>query len=458
MNKWTAIIMAAGSGKRMLSSTPKVLHEVAGEPIIKHISSAMHLADPSQLIIVVPEGPLDAYSAHLDAFGVTFVHQKDPLGTGNAVALSLDKIDPAQEAVIVVNGDAALLTTETVAGLKDFHSKENGVITITTTKVALENAEGLGRIIKNDKGDLVGIKESIEYPQSGKIADVRTELDVNVGLYAFKTKWLVENISKLEKHVSGEYLIGDLVTIATNNNEKVTEFMAEDLDKPIGVNDQEQLVATELVLQNKLRKHWLSVGVSMDDPSTTYFGINVKLGSGISLGHNTVLSGKTIIGSGSKIGPNAVIRDSVIADNVSIGSSYLNKVEVGLNVTIENYNTLREGTNLAENVQIGNHVEIKDSTVGAGSFIRHFSYIGDSILGERVNVGAGVITCNYDGTTKHKTIIEDGAFIGSGTMLVAPLKIGRNAITGAGSVVLKDVEPGVTVGGVPANQLSINKK
>ena len=188
--------------------------------------------------------------------------------------------------------------------------------------------------------------------------------------------------------------------------------MAEDLDKPIGVNDQEQLVATELVLQNKLRKHWLSVGVSMDDPSTTYFGINVKLGAGISLGHNTVLSGKTIIGSGSKIGPNAVIRDSVIADNVSIGSSYLNKVEVGLNVTIENYNTLREGTNLAENVQIGNHVETKDSTVGAGSFIRHFSYIGDSILGERVNVGAGVITCNYDGTTKHKTIIEDGAFIG----------------------------------------------
>ena len=454
MNKWTAIIMAAGSGKRMRSAKPKVLHELAGKSMILHVVSAIHRAKPDQIIIVIPQGSIQDYANHLGDFEITFTYQNSPLGTGDSVAIALEHVQQNQGDLIVVNGDSALLKTETILDLKNIHNQEDSVVTLTTARVSESEAEGLGILIKNTDESLIEIKEYSEFKGNELKRLNQNQFDENVGLYAFNVPWIKNNISKLVKHTSGEYLIGDLLSIAINDKEKVTEFMSQDMEKPIGVNDQQQLAAAELEMQTRLRSHWLSVGVSMADPSSTYFGVDVQLSAGTFIGHNTALRGKTVVGKGVQIGPNAVIEDSVIADNVSVGSSYLNGVTVGSEVIIENFNTLRQGTKLADRVKIGNHVEIKDSTIGADTFIRHFSYIGDSILGERVNVGAGVVTCNYDGSSKHKTFIGDDVFLGSGTMLVAPIKIGEGAKTGAGSVVTKDIDAGVTVAGVPAKKLS----
>ena len=436
-----AVILAAGLGTRMKSSLPKVLHPLGGKPLILWSVEACRSAiNRAPVIVIGSEGKGVQEVVGSDC---RFVTQEQRLGTGHALQQATSLLQNKADIVLVTNADLPLIRAESLARLVDRQREHDSPVTILTGDSP--NSRGFGRVQRDDKGSVVAIIE-----EAHATTEQRKLTELNLGAYAFQAKWLWENIGKLPLSPKGEYYVTDLVALAVEQGLEVTSAKVEADTELIGINTRLHLAEAETVLRDQITQSWMTEGVTMLDPATIYIGPEVEIGQDTVLLPNTHLEGKTKIGAGCTIGPNTIIRATTIGDQCHIESSVLEGAVLEEQVEIGPFAHLRKGAYLCRGVHMGNFGEVKNSRLEAGVKLGHFSYIGDAHIGAETNVGAGTITCNYDGEKKNRTEIGEGAFIGSDTMLVAPLRIGDHARTGAGSVVTRDVpDYGVAVG-VPA--------
>ncbi len=436
-----SIILAAGLGTRMKSAVPKLLLPLAGRPMIRWSTTACREATGSEPHLIVPsEGAAIGEAAGASS---RLIEQTDPLGTGHAVQQAAENLIGQSELVLVVNADMPLLSADTLRSLVEAQSKSVGVVTLLTA--ISEQSRGFGRVIRDDAGSIVAIVE-----QAQASSDQLTLTELNVGAYCFASDWLWRELANVTVSPKGEYYLTDVVGLAAKGGERIDAIRVSDPDETIGVNTMEHLAQADAAARRRINRKWMAAGVRMIDPDTTYIDAEVTIGPGTVLLPNTHLGGQTVVGDDCQIGPNSILRNAEIADGCVIEASVVDKAVLEAGVDVGPFARLRPGARLGPGVHVGNFGEIKDSTLGAGVKVGHFSYLGDATIGENVNIGAGTITCNYDGKKKNATMIGEGAFIGSDTMLVAPVTIGVGARTGAGAVVTKDVPDRMLAAGVPA--------
>ena len=435
------VILAAGQGTRMKSRMPKVLHPIVGQPMVHYAIEVARAIGSRQPIVVIGYGAEQVQNALGDR--VETVLQEPQLGTGHALMQARAKIDPDCETVLVLYGDTPFLSVETIQRLLDTRRAAKAVlslITFTPVDPAL-----YGRIIRDQNNHLLDI---VEYKEA--TPEQRAIREVNSGIFCYQTQWLLSHLDQLQPRAGhGEYYLTDLVSTAAKEN-AITATCSCDEAEVLGINDRAQLAAAERLMREKINARLMLDGVTLIDPATTYIEASVTIGPDTVVLPGTHLKGKTTIGRDCLIGPNAIIEDSQIGNRVEIAASLVEGATVEDGVDIGPFSHLRKGAHLCEGVHVGNFAEVKDSTLGPGTKQGHFSYLGNATIGANVNIGAGTITCNYDGQRKHPTTIGDNAFIGSDTMLVAPVNLGHDAKTGAGSVVTHDVADNELVYGVPA--------
>lgn len=430
MMKLVSLILAAGKGTRMNSNLPKVVHKVNGIPMVKKIIDILdELIVEKNILILGHEKELVLKSAGEENI---YVVQEKQLGTGHAVMMAKDVLKDYVGDIMVVCGDTPLLRSETLKKLYDKHTATKATTTILTS--IYEDPFGYGRIVK--KNGLV--KAIVEQKEAD--FEIQSIKEVNAGVYVFNSKKLFEALSKMDNNnAQGEYYLTDVIKIQVEQKEVVESFILEDNEEILGVNSKVQLAQAERVLRMRKNVTLMEEGVILIDPQTTYIEDSVKIGKDTIIYPGTVLCGKTVIGENTEIIGNTRIIDSKIGRNVRIESSVIVESIVEDKVTIGPFAHLRSKTHLKEEVHIGNFVETKKCTLEKGVKAGHLSYLGDAEIGENTNIGAGTITCNYDGINKHKTVIGKNVFIGSDTELVAPINIGDSAVIGAGSVITKDV-------------------
>lgn len=450
------VVMAAGMGTRMKSALPKVLHPILGKPLLAHILDTFAVLHPVQTVVIVGHEAELVKSRLKDKQGqlnqsLAFAVQEPQLGTGHAVQQAQNLLAGKADAVLVVPGDLPLLTANTLQKLVDTYQAGQAPVAILTVKA--DDPRGFGRIVRNGQGYVTAIVEEADCTPAQK--EIR---ELNVGAYIFDANWLWKNLENLPLSAKGEYYVTDLVGIAVQQGRLVQAQILDDPSEAIGINNRIHLAEAEAALRRQINQKWMRAGVTMINPATTYIGLDVTLGQDTVVYPNTYVYGKTAIGSDCAIGPNSYIEDSTIGNNCLIRFSVVEQATIESNVDIGPFAHLRKGAYLAQGVHMGNFGEVKNSYLGPGTKMGHFSYLGDATTGENVNIGAGTITCNYDGVRKQPTNIDDNAFIGSDTMLVAPVKIGKNSKTGAGSVVTKDVPDDSVAYGVPARLKNSNKK
>jgi len=445
--KTSVVLLAAGKGTRMRSKVPKVLHSLAGQPLIWHALSVIKEFSSELPVIVVGEGAEAVKEVVGEA--AQFVMQRKQLGTGHAALQAKDLLKGKSDLVMVVNADLPMITKETLQHLLDIQEDNPGPLTLLT--VINENPRGFGRILRDEAGHVKTVVEEVDCtPEQSAIKEL------NVGAYCFQADWLWEHLEKLPLSSNGEYFLTDTIGLASSAGQPVKAYILENPIEAMGINTRVHLAEAEAILRERINKKWMLAGVTMVDPDTTYIDINVRIGEDTILYPNTFLEGDTHIGEDCRIGPSAILRDSQVGNHCKIISSLLEYAKLEDHVEIGPFGRLRKGAHLLDGVHMGNFGEVKNATLGPGTKMGHFSYIGDATIGNNVNIGAGTITANYDGKEKHHTTIEDNAFIGSDTMLIAPVKIGKGASTGAGAVVNKDVEENTVVVGIPAR--AIRKK
>lgn len=441
MKTTRAVILAAGEGTRMKSSLPKVLHPILGKPMLWYPVQAARRATQSPPVLVLGY-QAEQVRAALDG-DLEIAIQSERLGTGHAVMQAEALLRGKTDQVLVINGDLPLLTVETLGGLVT--AQENNLGPLTMLTVLADSARGFGRILRSSGGQVLGIIEEAQAtPEQLAIREL------NVGVYCFAADWLWGALRQIPLSPKGEYYLTDLVGIAVNQKQNVQALTISSLREVIGINTRAHLAEAAAALQQRINQEWMLAGVTLIDPAATYIEPEVAIGQDTVILPNTHLQGGTIIGAGCEIGPNSVVRSSKIGNACTVFASIVEGALLEDHVDIGPFAHLRKGAHLAEGVHMGNFGEVKNSYLGAGSKMGHFSYIGDANIGADVNIGAGTITCNYDGERKHKTEIEDGVFLGSDTMLVAPVKLGHGARTGAGAVVTKDVPADSLAVGVPA--------
>lgn len=442
--KISTVILAAGKGTRMRSKRPKVLHELLGKPLISYsIETAKQVTGLKPVVIVGYEA-----DAVREVIGdqVDYVQQVPQLGTGHAVQQIEALLREQADLILVLAADMPLLTSDSLKRLVTLQETSGGPITITT--FFSQEPRGFGRVVRDAFGDVREIVEQLH--ATPEILAIR---ELNAGVYCFDAKWLWEALPRIPLSPRGEYYLTDLVGIAVEDGLPINTFRLEDADEAMGINTRIHLAQAESLLRRKINHKWMLEGVTLVDPQSTYIEAKVKIGMDTIVHPNTYLLGNTTIGDDCLIGPNAIVSDTRIGDRCKVFNSVLESAILEDDVDIGPFGHLRKGAHLAEGVHMGNFGEVKNSYLGAGTKMGHFSYLGDATVGEGVNIGAGTITCNYDGVQKHPTEIGAGAFIGSDTMLVAPLKVGEKARTGAGSVVTKEVPPKTVVAGVPARAI-----
>ncbi|TYB80859.1 MAG: bifunctional UDP-N-acetylglucosamine diphosphorylase/glucosamine-1-phosphate N-acetyltransferase GlmU [Kosmotoga sp.] len=423
-----AIVLAAGLGKRMKSKRPKVIHEILGEPMVLWVLKSLKNAGIDYDSIYVVTGYKSELVEKILPEGVNCVEQRDQLGTGHAVLVALEKLKKSDD-IMVLNGDVPLIRSETIMELKNSLEANNKDAVVLTMK--LEDPTGYGRILKTGKG--LRIIEDAD-------ADIKTKMinEVNAGIYGFKYKFISKSINQINNdNEQGEYYLPDVFNFSKN----VSTFIIEDNTEVSGINNRVQLAEVQKIAQKRINEKHMYNGVTIIDSDNTYIGPDVEIGRDSIIEPMTFISGSTEIGNSCIIGPMTRINKSVIGDEVVIVRSEVDNATIENNCKIGPFSRIRPDTNLHKNVKVGNYVEIKKSTLGEGSKAQHLTYLGDSEIGKNVNIGAGTITCNYDGVNKHKTVIEDSAFIGSNSSLVAPVVIGKNSVVGAGSTITEDVDP-----------------
>ncbi|MDX9871982.1 MAG: bifunctional UDP-N-acetylglucosamine diphosphorylase/glucosamine-1-phosphate N-acetyltransferase GlmU [Clostridia bacterium] len=434
MNQLVAVVLAAGLGARMKSSLPKVLHKLTGVPMIQHVTETLRELGIIETIIVLGyQGETVAETLPDDC---RIVYQREQLGTGHALLMALPELEKFKNAdCLVVCGDTPLLRAQTLRQLLEKHQSAQAQVTVLTAQ--LPDPAGYGRIIKGAQG-LEKIIEEKDASLEEKIIK-----EINTGTYCFAVETLKQKLPRLTTaNAQGEYYLTDIIKLSAQEGGKLETLLMEDFTEAMGINNRVQLAQAEKVLRQRLLKGLMEDGVTLIDPDNTYIDSGVTVGKDTVLYPGTVLEGRTRIGENCVIGPDTRIIDSVVADEVIIAYSNLLQAEVGGGCRIGPYSYLRPGTKLAENVKIGDFVEVKKSFVDVGAKIPHLSYVGDAQVGKEVNIGAGTITCNYDGVQKHQTIIGDRSFVGSNSNLVAPIVVGEDAYIAAGSTVNKDIPAG----------------
>lgn len=438
------IIMAAGQGTRMISELPKVLHPVNGKPMILYSIQIAKAIGSDQSLVIIGNGAEKVQQVIGEQ--AVFVFQKERLGTAHAVMAAEETLTGQKGLILVIAGDMPLLTTETILKLIERQKSNSGPFAMLT--VHSKNPRGFGRILRGMNGEIRAIVEEAQATSD----ELRID-ELNVGAYCFDSVWLWQALKKIKLSPKGEYYLTDLVAVAVSEGKKVESILLEDEEEALGVNNRIHLSEAERIIRRRVNEAYMLAGVTMIDPNQVFIEQGVKIGKDTVLYPNTRLLGATTIGEGCDIGPNTIIDQSSIGDHCHLLASVIERAIVEDHVGMGPFCHLRKGAHLGKGVHMGNFGEVKDSSLAAGVKMGHFSYIGNATIGENVNIGAGTITCNFDGVHKFPTVIGEGAFIGSDTMLVAPLNIGRGAKTGAGSVVTHDVPDGEVVVGVPARIL-----
>lgn len=437
--KLGVVILAAGQGTRMRSSTPKVLHLLAGRPLLEHVVNTATGLGAERISVVYGYGgdTVPSTLAHLD---VSWARQEKQMGTGHAVEQALPDM-AGMDQVLVLYGDVPLTRAETLRGLIEA-GKATSLAVLTAT---LGNPHGYGRIVRDSRGRVLRIVE-----QKDGSAEELAIAEINTGILLADRGRLEAWLNKVENsNAQGEFYLTDVIALAVSEGVEVATFQPSDEDEILGVNDRTQLAHLERVWQLQAAERLMRAGVTLADPARYDQRGSVTTGADVFIDASVLFEGTIRLGDRVRIGPNTLIRNSTLGDDVEILSHcVIEDAVVGAGSRIGPYARLRPETELAENVHVGNFVEIKKSDVAKGSKINHLSYIGDTTIGSGVNIGAGTITCNYDGANKHRTVIGDGAFIGSDTQLVAPVEVGAGATIGAGSTITKNT---------PANQLTLSR-
>ncbi len=425
------VILAAGMGKRMQSDLPKVLHPLAGKPLLSHVIDTARQLSPSRCCVVYGHGG-DKVPTQLAADDLQFVLQEPQLGTGHAVMQAVSKLNDDQP-TLVLYGDVPLTTVATLRALTEKAGKDK----LAILTIAMDDPTGYGRIVR-EQNKIVRIVE-----QKDATNLERQIHEVNTGILVAPTRQLKDWLSRLSNHnAQGEYYLTDIIALAVKDNVVIESTQPSHAWETLGVNSKVQLAELERIHQLNLAHQLLEQGITLADPARIDIRGELYCARDVSIDVGCVFEGQVHIGQGVSIGAYCVIKNSRIADNANIKPfTHIDEASVGSDSHIGPYARLRPGTTLGSDVHVGNFVEIKNSEFGAHSKANHLAYVGDTSVGSRVNIGAGTITCNYDGANKHRTVIEDDAFIGSDTQLVAPVTVGKGATIGAGTTLTKDAPP-----------------
>jgi bifunctional UDP-N-acetylglucosamine pyrophosphorylase/glucosamine-1-phosphate N-acetyltransferase len=435
----SVVILAAGQGTRMKSSRPKVLHALAGKPLLQHVVDAGRALQPAQTLVVVGHGADEVRAAMHDPT-LQFVAQREQLGTGHALQQCLDTLDAGNDVLVLV-GDAPLIRAETLANLR----AAAGDAAVAVLSFIADDPQGYGRVLRDAGGEVTAIVEQKDTDEES--ARVR---ECNSGILLIRGARLRELLAAIDnRNAQQEYYLTDVVGLAVGAGDRVVAVPCDEAGEVSGVNDQRQLAAVEALYRARQASLLMSRGAKLYDPARIDIRGELVVGGDVEIDVNCVFEGAVSLGDRVRIGANCVIRNTRIAADSEIKPmSSIEDADIGARVSIGPFARIRPGTVLGDGVRIGNFVETKQSNIGAGSKVNHLSYIGDTEMGAGVNIGAGTITCNYDGVNKSRTIIEDGVFIGSDTQLVAPVKVARNATVGAGSTITRDV---------PADKLTVSR-
>jgi bifunctional UDP-N-acetylglucosamine pyrophosphorylase/glucosamine-1-phosphate N-acetyltransferase len=434
----TAVILAAGQGTRMKSERAKVLHQILGRPMIAYLLDTLKAVGLEDIVVVVGH-QAEAVQAALKEFGGRFVIQAPQLGTGHAVQVAMAAVPPEARTVMVLCGDAPLISGESIRALQQLHQKRAAAVTIQT--IELPDGAHYGRVVRDEQGRVVAVLQSKDSKDRPDILAIR---EINTGAYCFETSFLREGLATLPKSpVTGEIYLTDLIHRAREQGRGVVALVDPDWENLLGINSRAELAAATRTVKRRINARHMDQGVTLIDPELTFIEPLVTIGRDTIIYPNCYLQGRTVIGENCVIESTVKIVDSVLEDNVHIKiGCVITQSRLGAGADTGPFAHLRPGADLRDGVHVGNFVEVKKSVLHDGVKAGHLTYLGDAEIGAGTNVGAGTITCNYDGEKKHPTLIGDKAFIGSNTALVAPVTIGAGAYVGAGSTITEDVPPG----------------
>jgi bifunctional UDP-N-acetylglucosamine pyrophosphorylase / glucosamine-1-phosphate N-acetyltransferase len=427
------VILAAGKGTRMKSDLSKVLHRIAGVPLIEHVLRVAASLEPASMTVIVGHQAGDVQQALSIWPGLRFALQEPQLGTGHALLQAEPALRGARGMVVLLSGDVPLLRSDTLAALTRVHEERHAAVTVVTAEVGAP--DGYGRIVR-DNGRIVAIVEHKDATPAQ-----RALREINSGIYAFDLEGLFDALRSVgSANAQGEYYLPDLVKIYTARGRIVETSPVADAREILGVNSRKELAELADILNMRTNDSLMQAGVTIIDPATAYIGPDVEIGADTVIHPGVYLEGRTRIGARCEIHSGVRVVDSTIDDDVVINNfCVITSSRVAAGARVGPFAHLRPASHVGEGAHVGNFVELKKTTLGRGSKASHLTYLGDTTVGEKVNVGAGTITCNYDGVTKHPTVIEDGAFIGSDTQLIAPVRVGRGAYVAAGSSITEDV-------------------
>ncbi|MGH7797005.1 MAG: bifunctional UDP-N-acetylglucosamine diphosphorylase/glucosamine-1-phosphate N-acetyltransferase GlmU [Candidatus Binatia bacterium] len=439
MQELGVILMAAGQGTRMRSSLPKVLHPVCGKPLFLHALTTARELHPNRIALVIGHGAERVRQAYA-ANDVSWVVQEQQLGTGHAVLSARNVFHDFSGDIVILSGDVPLIRASTLRAMIEHHRRQRAALTLLTA--FLDQPEGYGRILRRARGALIGIVE--EKDASDEQRKIR---EVNAGVYVVSAPFVFAALSRVKNHNrQGEYYLPDVAAIGLDQGKIIETARVEDAREMMGVNTREELAFMEKTLRESINKKWLLAGVTLKDPEATYIDEEVSIGKDTVIGPNTQLRGKTVIGERCRIDGSAFLTDAVVGDEVHLRFSVvMSDCRVARGAIIGPFAHLRPGTDLSANVHIGNFVETKEAKLGEGTKANHLTYLGDVTIGHDTNIGAGTITCNYDGFHKYQTAIGDRVQVGSDTTLVAPVKLGDDVYVATASTVRHDVPAGALV-------------
>ena len=446
MGQWAGVVIAAGLGARMKSRFPKVLHLVCGKEMIRYPVELLRQLGIDRIVVVV--SPANGPSVeNILGDGVEYVTQPKALGTAEALARTVGLFQATTDNLLVVGADCPLVQVDTVKRLMESHAAASSDMTLLVGDAPSDGDFGidLGLVLRDESGRVVAVIEAAEQKDTAE-----SSREINGGVYCFAAPWLWEHLERIEPSRNGEQYLTSLVAMGAAEDSKVQALGAVDSSELQGVNNRLQLSQVESVLRQRICQQWMLEGVTMVDPASVFIDANVSIGQDTVLLPNTMLLGMTRVGEGCEIGPGTIVRDSAVGSRCRVTASMLEEATMEDDSDIGPFSHLRAGAYLESGVHVGNFAEVKESRLASGVLMGHFGYVGDASIGTNVNLGAGIVTCNYDGKDKHRTVIEEEAFVGCDTMLVAPVTVGAGAVTGAGSVITDDIPPGRLAVGVPA--------